>query len=92
MVKRLELVIWEDASNASDEWVKIEECDFSLSAAETQGRLVHEDERSITLAQSTSEGEVRGIMTIPKGTIIDRLWGERLIEKIREEMAENAPK
>jgi hypothetical protein len=31
---------------------------------------------------------VRGTITIPKGTIADRLFGEQLIEKIREEVAQ----
>lgn len=75
-------------------WSTIKDCDCTPSPIETQGRLIHEDDKSITLAQSRArdDGEVRGIVTIPKGVIIDRLWGERLIEKIREEMAENAPK
>jgi hypothetical protein len=73
-------------------WSAVKDCDCTPSPIETQGRLINEDDESITLAQSQAcdDGEVRGTVTIPKGTIDDRLWGERLIEKIREEMAKES--
>lgn len=66
-------VKWIDASHADGEgWKLIKDYKPQYDPVESVGFLVHEDERSITLAVSVYEEHYGSEMLIPKGMIIHR--------------------
>ena len=73
MVKKpLILVFWEDHLGSSD-WTSIQEVksDFKPAVAKTVGFLIHEDEKTLKVADTLlDDGSVGGVALIIKSCII----------------------
>lgn len=68
------LIEWEDSFCDNDKWASIKKWKCTPAIASTIGFIIFEDKDRIALVQNISlvDDDMRGIMVIPKGTIIKR--------------------
>lgn len=68
---KIQKIIWRDSHRYMYQMEVTEE--VNIVTIETVGFLVKEDKKMVMLAQDDIEGEVRGVICIPKENIIKRV-------------------